>query len=86
MRDLPARVRPAILVASRVYRAIGVRLRRRNGDALAGRTVVPWPEKVLWATRAVAEALRPGMRGSAPRWAHDATLHAALRGLPGADA
>lgn len=86
MRDLPPRVRPAILVASRVYRAIGVRLRRRSCDALGGRTVVPWPEKMYWGTRAVAEALRPGMRGATPRWAHDATLHAALRGLPGANA
>jgi phytoene synthase len=86
MRDLPPRVRPAILVASRVYRAIGVRLRRRRCDALGGRTVVPWPEKLYWGTRAVAEALRPGMRGATPRWAHDATLHAALRGLPGANA
>jgi phytoene synthase len=67
-------------------RYIGVRLRRRRCDALGGRTVVPWPEKLYWGTRAMAEALRPGMRGVTPRWAHDATLHAALRGLPGANA
>lgn len=86
MRDIPARLRPAILVASRVYRAIGVRLRRRGGDTLAGRTVVPWPEKVLWGTRAVAVAFHPRVLGFGPRDAHDAALHRALRGLPGAHA
>lgn len=85
MRDLPARVRPAILVASRVYRAIGVRLARRRYDALAGRTVVPWHEKLVWGARALAAAARPEMRGATPRWAHDRSLHRPLRGLPGAD-
>ena len=86
MRDLPGRVRPAILVASRVYRAIGVRLRRRRCDALAGRTVVPWTGKLAWTVAGVAAALRPRMLGWAPRGAHDRALHAALRGLPGANA
>jgi 15-cis-phytoene synthase len=40
MRWIPLRARLAIQVASRVYRAIGVRLRRRGGDAWAGRTIV----------------------------------------------
>lgn len=86
MRDLPPRVRPAILVASRVYRAIGVRLRQRGCDALAGRTVVPAPEKALWGTRALAACLRPAILGIGPRWTHDGGLHAALRGLPGVNA
>ncbi|HEV2148718.1 MAG TPA: phytoene/squalene synthase family protein, partial [Longimicrobiaceae bacterium] len=86
MRDLPLRVRPAILVASRVYRAIGVRLRQRGCDALAGRTVVPAPGKALWGTRALAACLRPAILGIGPRWAHDGGLHVALRGLPGANA
>ena len=85
MRDIPWRFRPAILVASRTYRAIGVRLRRRDSDALAGRTVVPWPEKVVWGARAVAASLRPAILGITPRWAHDRALHQALRGLPGAN-
>jgi phytoene synthase len=85
MRDIPWRFRPAILVASRTYRAIGVRLRRRDSDALAGRTVVPWPEKMVWGTRAVAASLRPAILGITPRWAHDRALHQALRGLPGAN-
>jgi phytoene synthase len=85
MRDIPLRFRPAILVASRTYRAIGVRLRARSGDALAGRTVVPWPSKVAWSARAVAASLRPEMLGVTPRWTHDRTLHRALAGLPGAN-
>lgn len=86
LRDIPARSRVAILVASRVYRAIGVRLRRRHCDALAGRTVVPWPEKLAWGVGAAASALRPQVLGLLPRGTHDRTLHAALRGLPGANA
>lgn len=86
MRDLPPRVRPAILVASRVYRAIGVCLRSRGCDALAGRTVVPAPDRALWGTRALAACLRPEIRGAGARRAHDGGLHVALRGLPGANA
>jgi phytoene synthase len=85
MRDIPWRFRPAILVASRTYRAIGVRLRRASSDALAGRTVVPWPEKLAWGVRAVGASLRPAMLGLTPRWTHDRSLHQALRGLPGAN-
>lgn len=84
MRDIPWRFRPAILVASRTYRAIGVRLRRRRPTA--GRTVVPWPEKLAWSAAAVAASLRPAILGITPRWAHDRALHQALRGLPGANA
>ena len=86
MRDIPWRFRPAILVASRTYRAIGVKLRRRRPGAAAGRTVVPWPEKLAWSATAVAASLRPAMLGITPRWAHDRALHQALRGLPGANA
>lgn len=86
MRDIPARYRPAILVASRTYRAIGLRLRRRACDALAGRVVVPWTEKAFWGGRALAAALHPRVLGLVPRGGHDAALHGPLRGLPGAHA
>lgn len=86
MRDIPLRFRPAILVASRVYRAIGLRLRRRACDALSGRAVVPGPEKVLRGFAAVAEIVRPAISGPGPRGTHDAGLHRALRGFPGAHA
>lgn len=85
MRDIPWRFRPAILVASRTYRAIGVKVRRGSPGALAGRTVVPWPEKLAWGATAMAASFRPGMLGLTPRWAHDRALHQALRGLPGAN-
>ncbi len=61
MRYIPWRARQAILVASRVYRAIGVRLRRNGCDVFAGRTVVP-------AQEAAVELPGPGRRRSA---AHD---------------
>ena len=47
MRYLPARARWAILVASRLYRGIGRRLRRRRrSNPLLGRVVVPWFAKL----------------------------------------
>ncbi len=84
MRDLPWRVRPAILVASRVYRAIGLRLRARGCDALAGRAVVPAHEKAVRAAAAALESLRPRFLGLGRRGRHDRALHSALQGLPGA--
>lgn len=59
MKYIPLRARFAILAASRIYRLIGVWLRSRGGDALAGRTVVPWHGKVgglLGAAWSVATA------------------------------
>ena len=83
MRDIPWRPRQAILVASRTYRAIGVRLRRHSCDALAGRTTVPFPEKVFWGTWALLGGLRPQILGLGARSPHNPTLHQALLGLPG---
>jgi phytoene synthase len=64
---IPIRPRLAIVVAATLYRAIGRRLRRSGGDALAGRTVVPGWHKVLllvdsarvWLTE-LALSERPG--------------------------
>jgi hypothetical protein len=53
MRFLPTRARWAVLVASRLYRGIGRRLRRRqHSNPLLGRVVVPWFEKVALVMRA----------------------------------
>ena len=53
VRFLPARTRWAILVASRLYRGIGRRLRRRHhSNPLRGRVVVPWFAKVGLAVSA----------------------------------
>lgn len=76
---LPARTRLAIRVASRTYRAIGDELARRDHDALAGRAVVPAHRKSWQVLLAVRDHLR-----SAGRAHHDAALHRALWGLPGA--
>ncbi len=86
MRFIPPRSRAAILVASRVYRAIGVRLRQNRCDALAGRTIVPWTQKSRWVLDALARMARPHVLGLTPAPRHDRALHLALDGLPGANA
>ena len=59
MGFIPLRSRFAILVASRVYRAIGVKLLRAGGNPLAGRTVVPMWEKLAWAVRGALAFVSP---------------------------
>jgi phytoene synthase len=68
MRFLPARARWAVLVASRLYRGIGRRLRRRNAsNPLRGRVVVPWFEKIGLVAAATASWIRLSLvRPSAP--------------------
>jgi len=84
MRFIPWRSRLAILVAARVYRAIGLVLRGRGGDAMAGRAVVPTLAKLGWSAIAVARfALTLLPDGPTPT--HDPDLHRWLAGLPGAD-
>jgi phytoene synthase len=83
MAFIPWRARLAIQVASRVYRAIGVRLRRRGCDPWVGRTVVHWPGK-LWWTGAALLGFARSLMGSPPR--HSAQLHRFLRDLPGCHA
>jgi phytoene synthase len=80
MRYIPTRPRAAIAAASRMYRAIGWRLRDRGGDALQGRTFVPGPHKALHLLRAALTSLSAA-RGPEPT--HDPALHRLLRGLPG---
>jgi phytoene synthase len=85
MRWIPARARTAIVVASRVYRAIGVKLRRRGCDAWSGRTVVGGVEKVGWLAAALAASVGPTIAGWGPPARHVASLHGSLAGLPGAN-
>ncbi len=73
---LPARSRQAILVAARVYQAIGTRLRQRRGDAWLDRVVVSAPAKAAITVRAL---LSPSRK----RRPHDLSLHTALAGYPG---
>ncbi len=84
MRYIPPRSRLAIVVASRLYRGIGVKLSRRyNGDALRGRTWVTAPGKLLLVASSLVHYVRPRVLGLNPT-RHDRALHAPLRGLPGA--
>ena len=85
MRAIPLKSRLAILVASRIYRAIGRRLLRNNGDALAGRTIVPAWEKVYWLVAGLLAALRPRVAGLVAAPPHDTSLHVGLADLPGAN-
>lgn len=82
VRLLPAHSRIAVFVASRLYAAIGRRVRRTGHDPLAGRVVVPTWEKAIW----IASGLRESLRPSAGRaCGHDAQLHGAIAGWPGAN-
>lgn len=80
MRAIPVGPRLAILVAARVYRRIGDKLRRRGTRWWRGRTVVSALEKT-WVTLG-ALARFPFLPR---RDVHARGLHVALRGLPGSD-
>jgi len=82
MRYLPARARWAILIASRLYRGIGRRLRRKHGgNPLCGRVVVPWWTKVGWVLAATFSWFRVAFkRPSSPLPRQQLRRH--LDGLP----
>jgi 15-cis-phytoene synthase len=83
MRFIPWRARFAILVASRVYRAIGVKLRRRGSDPWRGRTIVSPLGKLAVASGAVLRGLHPKLFGLWPAPRHVSALHRGLAGFPG---
>lgn len=79
---LPLRARGGILVAARVYRAIGTRLRTADCVFWNGRVMVTDREKAALTAQALLSApLRSAFWKFPSR--HDAGLHGALRGLPG---
>jgi phytoene synthase len=79
---LPLRARSGILVAARVYRAIGSRLRRRDCDYWSQRVVVGSRQKALVTASTLLRA--PLQRFFwRPSSKHDSKLHVALRGMPG---
>lgn len=60
LRAIPMPARAAILVASRVYRAIGIRLGTRHSyNPLHGRTVVPMGQRVWLALGSLLELVQP---------------------------
>jgi phytoene synthase len=77
MRFIPWRSRFAILVASRVYRAIGTKLLANGADPLPGRTSTTTMEKIAGAVAAL------GRFFVLPTVPHDPSLHEGLRDLPG---
>ena len=81
MRFIPVRSRIAILVAGRVYRAIGRVLLARGGDALAGRAWVGTAGKSVHTLSALVAFLR--LAATRKVASHDPELHVALVGLPG---
>ena len=83
MRYIPAPARLGIVVASRVYRAIGVHLRWGNTQVLDGRTVVAWWAKVGWVIVALAAWTSLSLPMRKPL-EHQSELHRPLEGLPGA--
>ena len=79
---LPLRARYGILVAARVYRAIGTQLRHRDCDYWSERVVVGSKKKAMITACTLLHApLQRFFWRPAPR--HDSSLHEALRGLPG---
>lgn len=81
---LPLRARYAILVAARVYHAIGSRIRARDHAYWQGRVVVSGSSKVRITARTLCAAPFRRMPWQAAP-AHDASLHVALAGMLGAD-
>jgi len=91
MHYIPARPRTAILVASRLYRDIGLRLRSVHGsDPMHGRTIVPGAQRLVGVARGLGSALHPvswGIGAHTPDSRSSATpLGVHLRGLGGAPA
>ena len=84
LAHLPIGARCSILVAARVYRAIGTRLRQHANAYWLGRTVVPRRLKSLVTLSALLSApLRPQFW--VPARSHDKALHAALSRFLGAE-
>jgi phytoene synthase len=86
MKYLDARPRLAIFIASRLYRAIGLRLIKiHNGNPLKGRAFVPWHQKMgLVCVAALSWSL--SLMTSKETTSHKKELHLHLQGLPGTSA
>jgi 15-cis-phytoene synthase len=85
MRLLPWRARGAIVAASRIYEGIGAVIRRRGSAYWQQRCHVTAGGKSWHTARALtALLLAPGYWRRGGVVTHDASLHRALAGLPGA--
>lgn len=78
---LPRRARWAVLIASRLYRSIGRRLRRTQAcNPLLGRVFVPWFGKVRGVLAATVSWVWLSWKSRRPR--RPSKLHQHLEGLP----
>jgi len=84
MRYISARPRAAIAVASRLYRAIGDRLRRRDCDPLAGPISFGAADKLARMGAALVDAFNPLADRRTDPPDHRAELHTPIGDLPGA--
>lgn len=81
---LPANARSAMLVAVRVYQAIGHKLRARSFDYWTARVVVPTRDKAVISAQALLSwHVRHVI--ARPIGMHQQSLHVALAGLAGAN-
>ena len=83
MRYIPWKTRVAMIVAARLYRQIGHKLRRNGARFERGRTVVGAVEKAVTLFGALIACCGPTIAGYGPRRPHDRLLHRPLAGLPG---
>ena len=83
MRFIPWPSRLAIVVAGRVYRGIGMVLRARDGDAMAGRAIVSPLGKLGWSVAAIGRFAWTLLPTHEPT--HDAPLHRLIADMPGAN-
>lgn len=78
---LPPRSRLAILIASRVYKAIGTKIRRDRCSTWEGRAYVTGFQKVKIAAKAIKDCcLSTDLRS--PEKQHQSSLHRPLAGMP----
>ena len=82
LAGLPLRARGAILVAARLYCAIGGRLKRRQYAYWTHRAAIPWPLKVPITAHALLTGVSRPSFWRRPTH-HDARLHAEIAGMPG---
>ena len=77
---IPLRARIAILIASEVYRSIGVKIRRNNFEVLKGRTYLSKKEKILVSLKSLRFLFHPSF------WlqkSHQPGMHSLINHLPG---
>ncbi|MBM4375850.1 MAG: phytoene/squalene synthase family protein [Deltaproteobacteria bacterium] len=85
MPFIPSRTRLAIVVASRLYRGIGVRLRRSFGsNPMHGRTRATFVDRCKGVLASFGRWAMMSLFARAGARPHDVALHGHLRGLPGA--